>query len=322
MAEKSGWQRWVRQPQLLGWRRALVQVHLWLGLAVGVYITLLSVTGSAIVLRPDLHRWIVPRTVPIEGEKLTGDALQEAVRQTYPLYQVTNVSERRRAGTPVMVTLEDVDGVIVERLFDPYAARDLGLMYPPILEAVEWVVDLHDNLLADTTGRTVNGIGALAFLGLLITGAVVWWPGSSRWRSSIVPGKPAKSTRFAKRLHYALGFWSLALLFLWAITGAYFAFPDPVEGTMDYFDDDLTDASRPGEAIVRTLVNLHFGRFGGMTGRITWIILGLIPAVLFVTGFVTWWVRVRQRRGAAARAGEPAAASADASAAVEEAARG
>jgi uncharacterized iron-regulated membrane protein len=295
---------------------------LWLGLAVGVYITVLSVTGSAIVLRPDFHRWIVPRTVPIEGERLTGDALQDAIRETYPLHEVTNVSERRRPGTPVAVTLTDAEGVAVDRLFDPYAARDLGLMYPPILEAVEWVVDLHDNLLTHTTGRMFNGIGALCFLGLLITGAVVWWPGSSRWRSSIVPGRPAKSARFAKRLHYALGFWSLALLLMWAITGIYFAFPDPFEATMDYFDTDLTDVNRPGDSVVRTLVNLHFGRFGGMTGKVVWIIFGLIPTVLFVSGFLTWWLRIRGRRGAPERQGEPDAATAGvAAAAVEEGVR-
>ena len=134
-----------------------MQLHLWVGLAVGLYIVVLSVTGSLSVLRPDVHRWFVPRTVAIEGEKLTGDALQEAVRRVYPGYEVTNVFERRRADTPVMVTLQR-DGEIVERLFDPYAARDLGLTYPPITEAIEWVVDLHDNLLGGTTGRMINGI--------------------------------------------------------------------------------------------------------------------------------------------------------------------
>jgi uncharacterized iron-regulated membrane protein len=56
---------------------------------------------------------------------------------------------------------------------------------------------------------------------------------------------------------------------------------------------------------VRTLVNLHFGRFGGMTGKVFWIIFGLIPTVLFVSGLLTWWLRIRGRRGAQ---GEPAAA--------------
>ena len=297
----------MKQPQLLGWRRAVVQLHLWVGLGLGLYILLISVTGSVSVLRPDVHRWFVPRSVPMEGTRLTGDALQEAVRRTYPQYEVTNVFERRRPETPVMVTLQ-LDGATVERLFDPYAARDLGLTYPPITEAIEWVVDLHDNLLTGTTGRMVNGIGALLFLALAITGAVVWWPGVNRLGHSLVPGKPAKSARFARRLHNALGIWLLALILIWAVTAVYFSFPDPFEWTIDYFDEDLTDGQRPGDWLVRALVNLHFGRSYGMAVKVAWIAFGLVPAVLFITGGITWWVRVVRRRAGAAnadRTGEP-----------------
>jgi uncharacterized iron-regulated membrane protein len=314
MTKLSGWQRWLRQPQHLRWRRLVVQLHLWIGLAVGVYIVVLSVTGSVSVLRADIHAWVVPRSVPVEGTRLTGDALQDAVRSTYPLYEVTDVFERRRPDTPVMVTLQR-DGATVERLFDPYAARDLGLTYPPTTEAIEWVVDLHDNLLAGTTGRAVNGAGALLFLTLVVTGAIAWWPGVKRVGHSLVPGKPAKSARFARRLHNALGFWLLGLMLIWAITAVYFSFPDPFEWTIDYFDDDLTDDQRPGDWLVRGLVNLHFGRSWGMVGKLVWVVLGLVPAVLFVTGCITWWVRVVQRRVAGAVAaeptGEPAAALAE-----------
>jgi uncharacterized iron-regulated membrane protein len=300
MTERSGWQRWLLQPQLLGWRRFVVQVHLWTGLAVGLYIVVLSVTGSLSVLRPDVHRWFVPRSVPVEGTKLTGDALQDAVRRVYPQFEVTSVFERRRPDAPAMVTLQR-DGETVERLFDPYAARDLGLTYPPITAAIEWVVDLHDNLLTGTTGRTINGAGALSFLLLVITGAVIWWPGVNRVGQSLVPGKPAKSARFARRLHNALGIWVLALALIWAVTAVYFSFPDPFERTIDYFDADLTDDQRPGDELVRLFVNIHFGRSWGMTVKWIWVAVGLVPAVLFVTGGITWWVRVVRRRGAAPR---------------------
>jgi uncharacterized iron-regulated membrane protein len=309
MSQLSGWQRWIRQPQQLAWRRFVVQLHLWIGLALGLYIVVISVTGSVSVLRPDVHRWFVPRSVPVEGTRLTGDALQDAVRRAYPLYEVTNVFERRRPDTPVMVTLQR-EGATVERLFDPYAARDLGLTYPPITEAIEWVVDLHDNLLTGATGRAVNGVGALLFLMLAITGAVVWWPGRDRLGHALAPGKPAKSARFARRLHNALGIWTLALIFIWAITAVYFSFPDPFEWTIDYFDNDLTDGERPGDALVRALVNLHFGRSWGMGVKLAWVAFGLVPAIMFVTGCITWWVRVVRRREAGAaiadRAAEPA----------------
>ena len=312
MEKPSGWQRWVRQPQMLGWRRLLVQLHLWTGLLVGIYILGLSVSGSLSVIRPDIHRWFVPRTVAVVGTKPTGDDLKAAVQRTYPGYEVTSVFERRRPEAPVMVTLQR-DGETVERLFDPYASRDLGLTYPPITEAIEWVVDLHDNLLTGLTGRLVNGIGALLFLALVITGAIVWWPGVGRLGHAMLPGKPAKSARFARRLHNALGFWAFALLLLWAVTAVYLCFPDPFEWTIDYFDTDLTDVHRPGDWLVRLLVNLHFGRSWGMTVKWVWMVLGLVPAALFITGAITWWARVVRRRAAEAaladRAGEPAIAS-------------
>jgi uncharacterized iron-regulated membrane protein len=40
-----------------------------------------------------------------------------------------------------------------------------------------------------------------------------------------------------------------------------------------------------------TFIRLHFGRFGGLSIRILWVILGLLPTVLFVTGFIVWWKR-------------------------------
>ena len=40
---------------------------------------------------------------------------------------------------------------------------------------------------------------------------------------------------------------------------------------------------------------MHFGRYGGMGVRITYVIIGLLPAVMFVTGAIMWWNRVLRR---------------------------
>jgi uncharacterized iron-regulated membrane protein len=265
-----------------------------MGLVLGAYIVVMSVTGSAVVLRPQFHQWLIPRSVPMLGERLAERALHVAVADAYPGHEVQSVREPRRLEMPVFVTLQR-EGIVSERVFDPYAATDLGPAYPQILHVVEWLVDLHDNLLADTLGRSVNGVGASLVLLLLVTGAISWWPGKDRWRHSLLPGRPASTRRFAQRLHNALGFWMFGLLFVWALTAVYFAFPDPFESTIDYFDHDLGDSDRPGQDVLATLVRLHFGRFGGMTGRLAWIVLGLVPTVLFVTGFIAWWRRPVRR---------------------------
>jgi len=296
-------QRWLHAPQRVFLRRALFQVHLWIGIALGLYIVMISVTGSAIVFRRELNLWLVPRTVPSTiGVRLTADELRVAAQRVYPEHEIKMVREPRRPDRPVTIALER-NGRTTERLFDPYAGADMGYAYPPTLRAVEWLVDLHDNLLSGPTGRFVNGLAGILVTLLFMSGAVIWWPGRRRWRHSLTVGPPAKSRRFAWQLHSALGFWSFALLFVWAITAVYFAFPEPVEAAIDYFDRDLTDVVRPGESVLLWLIQLHFGRFGGLWVRSLWALLGLLPAVLFVTGFILWWTRVVRRRLAAAVAG-------------------
>ncbi len=292
----SWWRRWAVRPQQLWLRRALFQIHLWGALLLGIYVVLISVSGSAVVFRRELNLWLVPRAVPaMIGERLTGDALRAAVRRAYPADEIAAVNELKRPQQPVYVSLRRQDK-LVERLFDPYRAADMGSAYPPTLQLVEWLVEVHDNLLLDQTGRLLNGVGGAAVLLVVLSGAVLWWPGRRRWRASLIVGRPAKTRRFAWQLHSAIGFWSFALLFIWALTAVYFAFPDPVERALDYFDPNPNDAERPGEWIVLLLVKAHFGRFGGLEWRVLWTLLGLLPVVLFVTGFILWWTRVVRRR--------------------------
>ena len=69
-----GWQRWVQNPQSASWRKLLLQVHLWVGLIMGLYIVLISVSGSAVVFRREVHRWFRPTELEF------GDPLPLAIR--------------------------------------------------------------------------------------------------------------------------------------------------------------------------------------------------------------------------------------------------
>lgn len=56
---------------------------------------------------------------------------------------------------------------------------------------------------------------------------------------------------------------------------------------------------------MKWIVLLHFGTFGGVWSKALWVVLGLAPSVLFVTGSVMWWNRVLSKKWRRLKEGEP-----------------
>ena len=77
MSTPPAWQRWIRQPQSFWLRRAIFQVHLWSGLGIGLYVIVISISGSILVYRSELRQTFEPqpRLVEIAGERMTEEEL-------------------------------------------------------------------------------------------------------------------------------------------------------------------------------------------------------------------------------------------------------
>jgi uncharacterized iron-regulated membrane protein len=106
-----------------------------------------------------------------------------------------------------------------------------------------------------------------------------------------------------------LGFWGFLLVFMWAISGTYLAFPQPFASLVDYFEPlpdveglefefqqqavvaNEEQSERVGDVILRWVTRLHFGRYFGWPGKVLWTILGLLPPILFISGVIMWWNR-------------------------------
>jgi uncharacterized iron-regulated membrane protein len=289
------WQRWMRQPQSFWIRKALFQIHLWTGIGVGLYILVISVTGSAVVYSGELYRWATPPRLVIvaAGLPMTDDHLRAAAERAYPGYRVTKLYKFSGQNAPVEIALEG-GGTPRLRLFDPYTGKDLRDSVPFRIRLVAGLVDLHANLLAGTTGRVLNGIGGLLCIVLGLTGVIVWWPGVSKWRRRLTLHRRVGWKRFNWDLHSTVGCWSFVFMLLFGVTGVYLSFPEAITHAFDRIEPQ-TDANlgtRSVDRVLYWLAYLHFGRFGGWKTSIPWIIFGLAPAMLFVTSVVMWWNRV------------------------------
>jgi uncharacterized iron-regulated membrane protein len=293
------WQRWVTQPQGLFLRRALFQIHLWTGLAIGLYIVVLSVTGSALVFRDELDEvFETPRPAfDPSARVLSSDELRAIAEREYPGYTIGRIGDRVRRRNPVIEIWMDRGSDHKERLFNPYTGEDLGDAVPRGTRAILWLASLHDELLFGDRGRFWNGIGSALMTVLCVTGAIIWWPGIRKWRRGMSIKWKAAWPRFNFDLHSAMGFWFFAIIAIWAVSGVYLAIPEPFAAVVDSMSDpDAILGRRPGDVFLRWLTRIHFGRWESHTLKVVWVVLGLVPVTMFVTGVVMWWQRVLRKR--------------------------
>ena len=205
--------------------------------------------------------------------------LQSSIERHYPDYEVLSITEF--GNRPDAVVLRSGNKRI-ERLFDPNTGQDLGDPRPITGRVVSWLADLHDNLLAGLTGRTLNGLGAALLVIMSVTGAVLWWPGIKNWRRSLKINRKARFARLNWDLHSAVGFWCFAFVLIWGVSGIYLCLPGALDPVLS-------------SDIRLWFTRLHFGRFNRVTEAI-WSLLGLAPALLALTGALMWWNRVLRKR--------------------------
>lgn len=291
--------RLVRQPQTVWLRKALFQIHLWIGLAIGLYIALLSVTGSVLVYRNELDGlFAAPRPVfDAKRPALSEAQIRAEATRLYPDAEVAEVGTRVTRRNPTMSVTFDRKGVQNVRLFDPYTGADLGDAITEGEFFVLWLVRLHDELLFDQEGRWWNGFLSAVMTVLVMTGFVVWWPGVSRWKRSVGVKWSSGWRRVNWDLHSALGFWLFLFMLMWGVSGFYLGIPGPFTDIVDAVSDPDALEERPGDMVLAWLARLHFGRWRGLPWlKATWAVVGLVPALMMVTGTIMWWNRVVRRR--------------------------
>ncbi len=340
-------ERWLRRPQSLWLRKAIFQIHLWTGIALGIYVVLISVSGSAIVFRNELYKSLFPppKIVAITGPRLSKDALKKAVKQAWPKYSVSYIFEAKRPDEATEVWIgkdSEAHPKTKGRLINPFTGEDLGPSRPVSVAVVAWLMDLHINLLAGEKGREINGVLAIVMVVISLSGLVIWWPGTGRVKRSLKIDFKANWKRLNWDLHSVIGLWMFAFVFIWGVTGVYVVFPKPFQVVVNRFSPlelyklqsevekpaaasvipvaDESPAPRPrrrrpplkrspGDIFLRWFYYLHFGNFGDWPVKALWVALGLAPPFLFATGALMWWNRVLSREARALRKRDAAVTS-------------
>ncbi|GET24744.1 PepSY domain-containing protein [Prolixibacter sp. NT017] len=222
-------------------RNILSKIHLWLGLASGLVVFVISVTGAIYVFRTEITEW--QRHNAIYAEHKAGNVLpisellEKAQKDFGPERKISWVNVYNNPdkswvffsyqSNPEALTyfgiLKHYDAMYV----DPYSGEEKAVYNEKydFFNIVKW---LHWSLLLRTpVGQPIVGWSTLIFVILLISGLILWWPKNWRRTKNIFRIKWIKTTSAYKRLydlHNVLGFYSLILALIIALTGMIWSF--------------------------------------------------------------------------------------------------
>lgn len=228
-----------RRPQQVWIRRVNFQVHLWVGIVLALYLIVIGVTGSILVLRVELGA-------------LAGAQPLHSINASEPIANISSVVRNLKAAYPryriIQVLGPETEPTFVARLqgekqirvaIDPTTAKVLGedSRGPAWLDTLE---QLHVSLFMSRSGRILNGVGAAFLLLMCITGLVNWWPGVRNWKRALKVDFRRSWRRINFDLHSSVGFWTLALISFWAVSGIYFAWPDQIFRFVDRISPIVT----------------------------------------------------------------------------------
>ena len=148
-------------------------MHQWVGLAAGLFLIVISVSGSALVFENEIDRALNRSTsfVATGGSPLPIETLIGRVQAAYPADQVTGVRIADQPDQAYEFSLRSRRSAMV----NPYTGAVLGLRDHEKSFA-RWLHLVHTRFVAGEVGEKMVGGFSVAMLGLAITGLVLWWP--------------------------------------------------------------------------------------------------------------------------------------------------
>lgn len=200
----------------------LRKIHSLPGLFVALLLVIVAISGAALSVTPAVER--LGTTVPADGE-INVAALVTRVGEHHP-----GVEQIQRSPSGSIVVYYSHNGQTGATRIDPSSGESIGQHETSAW--VRWTKNLHRSLLADTSGRVVVGLSALAMLVLSISGVVLLVRQQGGWRQLV---RPVRGD-FNQRWHTEASRLVVLGLLLSAVTGLYMS-----AATFEWVPDGLQD---------------------------------------------------------------------------------
>ncbi len=235
-------------------RKLWLDVHLYLGLIVGAVLVVVGLTGSFAVFFVELQEVLNPELAvvarPAENQQQLRSlddivAAAESVKPQGSRFVKVFYPRKPDIAYKFVYFVRDEnlanngDGYYI--FVDPYTAKVNGLQlyYPkdrywgrPL---VGFIMQLHWCLLLGKTGAILNGIFAAFSIISVLTGLIVWWPLTGKFKQALTFKGNASAVRFNFDLHKTVGIYSTIVLLPVLFSGIYFNLPEQVNTLVKLF---------------------------------------------------------------------------------------
>ena len=166
-------------------RNALLQLHLWLGLIVGLLWALQGLTGAALVFHREMDRWPVAAVAAGPIASLTR-IVSDTKARTGADVTMVGIADGRgdilnvhfKKGGPQQLQVETATGRQIRVRSNDPATPFEGSGW-------RWVYLLHESLLLGDRGETLIGLSGLLLFSSLLTGMWLGFPKRGRWRNAL-----------------------------------------------------------------------------------------------------------------------------------------
>jgi uncharacterized iron-regulated membrane protein len=222
-------------PRKTTLRRWAFQVHFYMGLILGLVWTVIGVTGSLIVFVPEMRRLEMPgwtRVTPLE-KTLPLETLYARYREVRPNDKANRIDFDFKPGWGIDVRSNAPNGDQIHTYLDPYRGTVLGVInYRHNL--LEWIYQLHSNLLNGRPGRTLNGWVAGTLIVVMCSGLILWWRGKRYWKKGLEYRANASWKRQVWDLHNLAGLVFYIPLVIICLTGVYYGYPEQTKSFLAF----------------------------------------------------------------------------------------
>lgn len=212
-------------------KKLSARIHIWLSLPFGIIIAIVCLTGSILVFETEILELCYPSRYfvkEVKKEVLSLEILLQAARQQLP--DSVKINGIRISQDPERTYQIIISGRRAAAFINPYTAEITGIdngegFFTQIMRLHRGLLISHKHKNGFALGKVLVGYSVLAFIFILISGLVIWYPRNKKsLKKSLSIKMRAGWFRFFYDLHVSGGFYATMFLLVMSLTGLTWSF--------------------------------------------------------------------------------------------------